>query len=497
MQWLDQHTYQYDYPHTPLARIAIALGPYVDGLRSRGERLCYDEGNAILHSNGDYDRNLTLARLGTLPFFVLASALVFIVGAKLYGKPAGLVATLLFTSLPTVLAHASLATTDMAAAASLTGVVFAFLLWLERPNRWQGLGLGVAGSVAILSRLSALLFFPASVLPSIGLYVYAERSKGARFPEMLRRRLPSLALACGIVFLLIWAAYFFSVSPTLAPGKLDRPEIIGLSHTAKTLMQIPIPAGELVRGIGYVLRHGHKGHNTYFLGEVRSTGWWYFFPIVLGVKTPLAFLILFFIGIPALWRSTGRDKAWKHLAPLLAAVCILLVSLPSSLNLGVRYILPIYPMMALVAGSGAIALFHLKLKRRLGSLLAMALLVWLSVSSLKVHPDYLAYFNEVAMREPERIVVDSDLDWGQDLKRLTWKLKELGVEEVYLEYFGTAVLRRHPLPKVLKIDPQHPPKGWVVVSLMHLKRRSDKFAWLEGYEPVAMAGKSIRIYRIP
>ena len=122
---------------------------------------------------------------------------------------------------------------------------------------------------------------------------------------------------------------------------------------------------------------------------------------------------------------------------------------------------------------------------------------WLLISSLRSHPDYLAYFNELAGTEPENILVDSDLDWGQDLKRLSGKLKELGVKQIYLDYYGVADLPRHNLPELLKLDPGDPPHGWLAIGLSPLKRQPKLYQWLNGYKPVSRAGKSINIYYVP
>lgn len=98
MEWLDQGQYRYEFQHPPLARILVALGPYLAGSRSHGLGM-WQEGEAILHA-GDYWSTLTVARMGILPFFVLACVIVWKWTRHLFGKPAGLVAVLLFSNLP-------------------------------------------------------------------------------------------------------------------------------------------------------------------------------------------------------------------------------------------------------------------------------------------------------------------------------------------------------------------------------------------------------------
>src|SRR6185312_4562806 len=105
MEWLDRGSYTYEPMHTPLPRVMAALGPYLSGARSQGDRNRDIEGNRILHSLGTYDRTLTLARMGILPFFVLAAVIVVLWGSRLYGWDAALWALLLFTTLPPILGH--------------------------------------------------------------------------------------------------------------------------------------------------------------------------------------------------------------------------------------------------------------------------------------------------------------------------------------------------------------------------------------------------------
>src|SRR5436309_3178361 len=108
MQWLDQGRYDLGPFHPPLARIAMAIGPYLYGLRSQGDPDRWKEGNAILHSRGKYAVALTLARIGILPFFVLAAACVWRWGARIVGERGAILAVFIFTNLPVVLAHSGI-----------------------------------------------------------------------------------------------------------------------------------------------------------------------------------------------------------------------------------------------------------------------------------------------------------------------------------------------------------------------------------------------------
>ena len=124
------------------------------------------------------------------------------------------------------------------------------------------------------------------------------------------------------------------------------------------------------------------------------------------------------------------------------------------------------------------------------------LLLWHLIAGTVAHPDYLAYFNFLAMGHPERIVVDSDLDWGQDLVRLSKYARKRNITELSLAYFGTADIRRHGLPTIRQLRRNKPTTGWVAISLFSLKT-NPAYKWLETYEPITTIGKSIRLYYIP
>ncbi len=242
----------------------------------------------------------------------------------------------------------------------------------------------------------------------------------------------------------------------------------------------------LVQGISEVFAHNANGHASWLLGEYRTTGWWYFFPVVLAVKTPLAFLALVAVGVWA--------RAWM---PLVCAGALLLSVMPSRIDLGVRHVLVIYPFLAMAAGMAVVRAYRGGVLPYLGSAVLTGLLVCESASA---GVDYLSYFNALAGDHPERVLAESDLDWGQDIRRLDVQLRHLGAERVWLAYFGSAD------PSALLSVPWAPlswqafPSGYVAVSVHEQTiglAMGNGLGWLvAGRKPVAMAGKSIAIYRV-
>ncbi len=400
MEWLSKGTYQLEPQHPPLARVFSALGPFLAGERSRGRKGIYFEGAAILYQSGKYERNLTLARLGTLPFFWLACVVVYLAAARWYGKAQAALAVILFTLLPPILAHASLATTDMALTATLGLALFTLVVWAENPAPGIGLGalMGFCCALTFLSKFSSLAFLPACVGLMLGWTIVSERSLAPLRRLVTVRHALSFLMALSVCAVTVWAAYRFHVRDG-------------------------VPAPELFAGIRQASGHQAAGHPSYLLGARSLSGFWLFYPVALGVKTPLAFLGLLAGGIALAWQRR-KNLAWSM--PLACIAGILAVGLYSRINIGTRHVLPIYFFFALLAAACTWEWLGRASERGWLGWTVVVLAGWLVVSGVWNHPDYLAYFNELAGDEPERILADSDLDWGQDMLRLSARLRELG-----------------------------------------------------------------------
>ena len=488
MQYLDLGLYTYGAFHPPLARLAIAVGPYLYGARAQKLPDRWKEGNAVLNSAPRYGKALTLARLGILPFFLLACTVVWLWGRKLLGDWGGLAPVFVFTNLPPVLAHAGLATMDMAIGAGICTALFTFTLWLEEGSLRRAILFGIGLSLALLTKFSSVLLLPVCIGAIAWLHPRARQKRNwAWIP---------------VAFLLVWGTYGFSFGPMTEHMASDAAGQGGvfakipttLLHALETL---PVPAPQLLDGLWQVHNHIDAGHTAYLLGRHSFHGWWYFFPVALGVKTPLGVLLLVGIGAFAL-RGEKRRALWM---PAVLSAAILAINLPTSLNIGVRYMLPLYPLLALTAGMGVVWLWRYRC-------VALILLAWTAISCAASHPDYLAYFNKIGGAHPERILVDSDLDWGQDMARLAADLQRRKVPYLHMSCMYTGDDTHLGLPAWDSLEPYQPVSGWVAVSQTMLKNygwmvaqqrgRADlAFAWLDAYQPVGRVGKSILLYYIP
>ena len=455
LEWLDKGTYQWEPQHPPLARVATAIGPYLLGARSaHTAKSTYDdlyaEGNRIFYWGHHYLLTLGVARGGILPFFWLACLVVFEWGRRYYDGAVGAVAVAIFTFTPTILAHAGLATTDMALTATLGAAFLAALMWIEKPNARTGVILGLCGGLAILSKFSSLIFFPATAGLALACYLVVERRKLRGPASYARLYLPTLALAAVVCCFLVWAGYRFS-----------------FGRVPDTTISAPAPM--LYRGIGEVLTHNKNGHIAYLLGQRGTKGWWYFFPVLLVFKTPLAFLILAGVWI---YVAARRGLPWRRAwIPAAFAGAILGVGMTSTINIGLRHILPVYLGLSLMGAMAALWMLDRARTGRIPAVALSALMAWFGASSLLSHPDYLPYFNALAGSHPENIAVDSDLDWGQDLNRLSHRLKELGVKQVtLLTPYLADYEKEHGFPHLVEdMDYVTPSPGWTAISVSYLK----------------------------
>ncbi|MEO6528137.1 MAG: phospholipid carrier-dependent glycosyltransferase [Gemmatimonadaceae bacterium] len=480
MEWLSEGRYHYEAQHPPLARIASALLPYLRGARSTGNVSMYDEGRTLLGEGAHYRRTLFLARLGMLPFFWLLLAVCAMWGARIGGPPGAALATLFAAANPNLLAHAGIAGTDLAPAAFVAAALFSWMRWREEPSPRRAILFGVAVGLATVTKFSAVAFLGLAIVVGEGVRLRAIILATPENREPWISWRGALA-ALGAAALTLWAVYRFRVAPLPAGGP-------------------PVPAPELLSGIAAFLTHGTGGHPAFLLGEVRLEGWWYYYLVVLAVKTPLPLLALAVVGGVDAVRARRRD-GWPALAPLAGVVGVLVPSLVTRVDLGVRIVLAFYPFVALLAARGAVVAWSESGVRARVAARRAAVTVLVAASAvipIRAWPDYLAYFNPAAGAHPERVLVDSNLDWGQDLYRLADTVRARRMDSLYIHYFGSANFTAVGLMNLRRLEKDERATGWVAASETFLAGvwSDTSLRWLARREPVARIGPSMRLYHI-
>jgi 4-amino-4-deoxy-L-arabinose transferase-like glycosyltransferase len=469
-------TIQAEQPPLGLTMLAV-LPYYLGGLRLGAVDDLWGTGAWATHETTFYWRTLALARAGNLVFASLIFLFVYLWSARVAGPGAGVAAAAVVACCPTILGHASLATLDAGGAAGVLAASYFFWRWSEEPSWRYCLASAVAFAGAVLCKLSALVFLPLIAV----VYCFAA----------WRRGISRVVVFIGVAALLIWAGYGFETGVLVPPGHgytspFSRGSASSLPNfLVRTLGPIRVPGHRFLQGIIEVLSHNESGQRAYLLGHFSTRGWWYFFPVAVAVKSTLPLLLLAAMG--AIVRPR---QAW---ASLVAIAVVMGAGMASHLNLGVRYVLVVFPFLAILGASAFAS------GRRAVTAVAAVLLGWHAVESVAAHPDYLAYFNEVACGREERFLLDSNLDWGQDLARLGRYQRDKQIADLRVSYFGRTSLEKagvHASP----LPPGQPVHGWVAVSvnnLLGLYNDPADFAWLGERRPEARIGKSIWLYYVP
>jgi len=513
---LDRGHYVYDIQHPPLARLALAVGPYLAGARSQGTPPPdgKPEGLAILYGSGHYDLYLTLARAGALPFLALLVVMTYLWGRAVLGAAGALVAAAFTATTPVVLGHGALATLDVPAAATCLLALYATLRWFETGRLRAALGLGLALGLALGTKLSAIPFcgLGAIVLGLLRHWQRAGRADAA--PPVAGAAWVAggliVALAVGAILTLAYGGRFIYL--TDAGHKFnqalwflfgDRGALHDAAYALFARFRVPEALQWYLGGIEALTVHNEVGHLSYLLGEERLNGWWYFYLVALAAKTPLPLQALGVPGLLLLARDGLRERDARRLAlPAIFVALMVFASLFSHINIGVRHIIVLYPLLAVgaaytLARAGAyLGAAPGGLGRSLIAGVLGALVLMQATTLVRAWPDYLAYFN-VLIRDPEYVVVDSDLDWGQDLKRLIARLDALHVPSIALAYSGSADLKREGLPPYVLLKPDERASGWVAVSALARAEAPHHFDWLAPYVRRERVGKTIDLYFIP
>jgi hypothetical protein len=180
-----------------------------------------------------------------------------------------------------------------------------------------------------------------------------------------------------------------------------------------------------------VLIHNRGGHSAGLLGEYRSKGWWYYFPVAFALKTTIPFLLVAVGGL--LWglyqALIRRDNRFLWLLIPVAIYASLAMS--ANINIGVRHFLPAYPFLIIGAAVLLERLLTIKRARVVTIAVAAVLLMWMSVEMARTYPNYIPYMNQLAVGKPHWwYLSDSNVEWGDDVKELASYLRARGETEV-------------------------------------------------------------------
>ena len=509
----------------------------------------YRGGRIFLYGNRA-DRMLFAARVAMTVFPLLLAVIVFLATREMFGTAPAFMALALIVFEPNILAHGPLVTNDIALACCLFAAVYAFWRYVVNPNAWRLAVAGIAGGLTLAAKHSGLILFPILFLLALVELLVPSRARegrdcvedhpcriadlprstgvlamtshgqdaGATAPRSRRtlalRLLLALIVVAVISVTVLWSFYRFRYKPAggaQAPflasylGAMRNP---GAAAAIAVAGQAHLLPEAYLAGLAYF--YSTDSRPTYLLGTRYSHGVWFYFPTTLVIKCTLGFLLLLVLAPFALVRALEgrREIAWM----LVPAIVYLGASMTSSLNIGVRHVLPIYPFLSVLAAVGA---WILAKRHRAWVVVVGGLVLIHAASSLRAYPNYLSYSNELwgGPSETYRVLTDSNVDWGQGLPAVKRYVETQAATPCWLAYFGSADPAYYHLPCTLltvfsagiwerPLD-EIPPviQGTVLVSATEMSGQVWGPGELNPYEqfrtarPVACLAGSILVYQ--
>jgi 4-amino-4-deoxy-L-arabinose transferase-like glycosyltransferase len=380
--------------------------------------------------------------------------LVFLAAREWFGDAAGLIALTLVVFDPNVLAHSALVTTDIGVSCFFVAAIWTFYRFATRPTLIRMLLVGLATGLLLATKHSGILIGPMFVSLIAWEVLMAPGAERKRIA--LRLTGGFFAIVVISVFVL-WAFYGFRYTArpagmafsTSVAGYAERlPHFESAVVVAVSRLHL-LPESYLVGLVDVKLMS--VAYPAFLLGKVYPHGQWYYFPLVILIKTPLGLLLLIVLATFA----TAAGKLARHrelfysLAP---PVLYLAVAMMSGMNIGVRHLLPMYAFAIIFAAAATVTLTGMD---RRWAIICSALIVAHVVSSLLVFPNEIAYANEASggPKNVHNLLSDANVDWGQQLLQVKQWQDRHPDQECWFAYFARPVIdpgvygiRCHALP---------------------------------------------------
>lgn len=463
--YLKTHDFRLNEEHPPFIKVLSAIGlehvqPELpldsDGWSKAEEPGDPDDGTNtfcgdFFHRNADkFEQIIYWGRLPVVLVPVLLAVVVWAFARILFGDLAAILSVFFLLSEPNIIANSTFVQDDVAAALALLCWVFALRAYFLKPVFGHAVLLALAIAFGLLVKHSLVVLVPIAIvlLVAHGLW------RRFKYKEHLCRYFGFALIILGCAYIVFLAGYAFDAS------FIDDDEAVFISEWFNVTggwsdsfqnflvhLTIVLPKYYLW-GMDMVVNDVRNGRPAFLFGQVSQTGWWYYFPVAFVLKTTIPFLLVTVAGIGwTIWETVRRR--WLHgLYLVVPSLGYLALSMASHLNIGVRHIMPVFPLFA-VMGAGAVAAFLsiVRFKRWLSSKLLVAVLVAAMVLTvIMTFPDYTTYFSPLAGGSANgwRLLSDSNVETGQDVNSLAAYLKERGETQVeglfvgsgYIEYYG-------------------------------------------------------------
>lgn len=371
----------------------------------------------------EFRRHLFAVRLATMAAILLGGFFLWLAGRR-FGPVSAAVAHALWVFSPSILAHGALVTHDGWAAAVAAFLTWSAVRFFERPSFGRAAVIGLALGLGAATKLTLLITIP--IVAVVGLFaIWRARDQTRRVWAVVATRVGACT-AAGV--LTLWALYRFDV------GRLDADNVClsgPYAHLDPDFVAEPVPFPDWLAGVAFRMGSQRHGHPTFLAGETSATGFRHFYLVVLAIKTTAAALLLAILCLVVQAVSPRRRHLALVTAGLLAFPIVLFLSATfSHVQLGIRYLLPAFPLVFLWLG---VMVDAARRVWRPAFYTGLGLVTLAAVESVAAHPHHLAFFNVFVggAENGLRLRNDSDADWGQDLYRLGEWQTAAGIEEIF------------------------------------------------------------------
>jgi hypothetical protein len=515
--------------HPPLAKILAALPLLALDINSSAitkdqrdivqARKQYDWNLAdqFILANRRIDKLFLYPKLVMIGLAAILGVFIFLWTREIYGLNAAFAALAIYCFDPNFLAHSSIIHTDVPFTLFFFAGTYFFWRTLNRVTWINLFFTSLFFAVSAITKFSFLMIFPVwALLGFIMAFSCRPQQSQIASPDVVRQpgsKIVLLFVVLGITILVaylgIWSVYGFRFDAVggeteqLRIGRLVSKESWLSILAVLNAKYFVIPEAWLY---GLLDALGKIDRPSFLLGELLDHGSWLYFPVAFAVKTPVQTLLMILVAIGLLTRRRKLELADLFL--LLPPIAFFSLAVYSKFNIGLRHILPIYPFLFVWLGGAAATVWANKGGASRAGVLLLGM--WLMVTSVRTFPDYLAFFNEVAggPANGHKFLVDSNLDWGQDLKGLKHWIEDHEIGRIEFAYFGTVNPSYYgidaiPAPGSFVFSRWSDDNGltshYIAISATYLAglylSPSDIYASFRDKLPVATIGHSIVVYR--
>lgn len=437
-----------------------------------------------------------LSRIPGVLVMLLLTALTYFLAKKWFSPRVGLLALVFTAFSPTILAHGHLTNTDVPSAFGYLLALAGLYKYYEFPTKKNALLSGFFFAIALTIKFSTILLAPVAFFWL--LYV--------GYKKNIWRKLPLHALLfIGITLLWIWTVYqfpfrLFDGTLFTVHGSTTLPSYIPLSQSLFNnllLLRFILPL-DYLKGLSLVFVGSYLGRPVYFMGE-SHLGIWTYFPLLFLLKTQLIGILLLIVGIaPYITKPILLLKKWTPATTLivLSIVIFLFSALTSKLNLGIRHILPILPLVYIAMAASLNTILPKNTSKYTISSFVIGLYILPLILS---YPHYIEYTN-IVVQPPEKTHTyfnDSNLDWGQqagDIARLV--KQEYPNKKIYINYFWNPYILPYYGLESSQFDPHNPPVDGIII-LTATQLTFPEYGYFRDLKPVNHISTNTYFYSLP